>query len=111
MKLLLKNWYVFLKFNTTFFNFFCSVFHLSSNFQNTDILPWQNGYGITGAYNEKYQGRVVRVSSLTSLTVQKPKLEIIVDLKCNTEIFYEPGDAFYFIVPNVREEVDFILER
>ncbi|EFO27799.1 FAD binding domain-containing protein [Loa loa] len=78
---------------------------------NTDDLPWQNGCSIPGAFNQRYQGRVVSVSSLTSLAIQKPKKEIVVDLEHNAEIFYEPGDAFYFIVPNTREEVDFILER
>lgn len=87
------------------------IFILILNFQNTNDLPWQNGCGVTGALNQKYRGRVVNVSNLTSLAVQKPKQEIVVDLEHNVEMFYEPGDAFYFIVPNAREEVDFILER
>ncbi|VDK64406.1 unnamed protein product [Onchocerca ochengi] len=78
---------------------------------NTDNLPWQNGCDITGALNQKYQAHVVSVSNLTSLAIQKPKKEIVVDLEHSAEISYEPGDAFYFLVPNVREEVDFILER
>ncbi|KAM3719649.1 Methionine synthase reductase [Dirofilaria immitis] len=78
---------------------------------NTDNIPWQNGCDVAGALNQKYQGYVVSVSSLTSLAIRKPKQEIVVDLEHNAEIFYEPGDAFYFVVPNVREEVDFILDR
>ncbi|CAG9536265.1 unnamed protein product [Cercopithifilaria johnstoni] len=78
---------------------------------NTDDLPWQNGCGVTGVLNQSYRGRVVNVSNLTSLTIQKPKQEIVVDLEHNAEISYEPGDAFYFTVPNAQEEVDFILER
>uniref|UniRef100_A0A0R3RWV9 Methionine synthase reductase n=1 Tax=Elaeophora elaphi TaxID=1147741 RepID=A0A0R3RWV9_9BILA len=78
---------------------------------NTDGLPWQNGCSVTGALSQMYQGRVVNVFNLTSLAIQKPKLELTVDLEHNVEIIYEPGDAFYFIVPNAQEEVDFILER
>ncbi|KAL3994347.1 FAD binding domain family protein [Acanthocheilonema viteae] len=78
---------------------------------NTDNLSWQNGCGIAGVLNQSYQGRVVSVSNLTSLAIQKPKQEIMVDLEHNAEIFYEPGDAFCFTVPNAQEEVDFILER
>lgn len=81
------------------------------NFQNTVDLPWQNGCNITGAASQSYQGSVVSVSSLTSLAVQKPKREIVVDLEDNAEINYEPGDAFYFTIPNAQEEVDFILGR
>ncbi|MCP9261492.1 BMA-MTRR-1 [Dirofilaria immitis] len=75
-----------------------------SQLRNTDNIPWQNGCDVAGALNQKYQGYVVSVSSLTSLAIRKPKQEIVVDLEHNAEIFYEPGDAFYFVVPNVREE-------
>uniref|UniRef100_A0A1I8ESY9 FAD-binding FR-type domain-containing protein n=1 Tax=Wuchereria bancrofti TaxID=6293 RepID=A0A1I8ESY9_WUCBA len=84
---------------------------ITSEEYNTDDLPWQNGCRVVGALNERYRGRVVNVSNLTSLEIQKPKQEIVVDLEHDAEIFYEPGDAFYFVVPNIREEVDFILER
>uniref|UniRef100_A0A915Q7J3 Methionine synthase reductase n=1 Tax=Setaria digitata TaxID=48799 RepID=A0A915Q7J3_9BILA len=85
---------------------------ITSDKFNTKDLPWQNGCGITGALNQKYQyqGRVVSVTSLTSLTVEKPKREIIINLEHDV-VLHEPGDAFYFAVPNAREEVDFILER
>lgn len=84
---------------------------ITSEEYNTDDLPWQNGCSVAGALNERYRGRVVSVSNLTSLEIQKPKQEIVVDLEHDAEICYEPGDAFYFVVPNTREEVDFILER
>lgn len=74
-------------------------------------MPWQDGCSIIGALNQSYQGRVVKVSNLTSSAIQKPKKEIVVDLEHNAEILYEPGDAFYFTVPNAQEEVNFILER
>ncbi|VDK75330.1 unnamed protein product [Litomosoides sigmodontis] len=82
----------------------------SEKFNAVD-LPWQNGCNVTGATNQSYQGSVVSVSSLTSLAAQKPKQEIVVDLEHDAEIIYEPGDAFYFAVPNAQEEVDFILKR
>ncbi|VDN01294.1 unnamed protein product [Thelazia callipaeda] len=79
----------------------------------TDIehACWQNGCSLAGALSQKYYGHVVEIRQLTSPTVRKPKQEIIIDLVDNVEQGYEPGDAFYFIAPNPREEVNFILER
>uniref|UniRef100_A0A0N5ANG9 Methionine synthase reductase n=1 Tax=Syphacia muris TaxID=451379 RepID=A0A0N5ANG9_9BILA len=73
---------------------------------------WQNGHGFLGTNNVIYKARVVGTMELTKPNAKKVKREIYVDIgDAITEIDYEPGDAFYFIVPNFREEVNLILER
>ncbi|MFH4974200.1 hypothetical protein AB6A40_000909 [Gnathostoma spinigerum] len=79
-----------------------------------DGIEWQNGCKLFGAGSSIHKVRVVGTSELTYGTDGKPKREIQIDLGEqweSTNLHYMPGDAFYFIVANPREEVNFILKR
>lgn len=63
-----------------------------------------------GTIGEVLTARVVGTVELTYPGAGKAKRELQIDLG-DQLIEYEPGDSFYFIVANPREEVNYILER
>uniref|UniRef100_A0A914ZRI6 Methionine synthase reductase n=1 Tax=Parascaris univalens TaxID=6257 RepID=A0A914ZRI6_PARUN len=73
-------------------------------------VTWQNGCILPGAAGEMLTARVVGTVELTYPGAGKAKRELQIDLG-DQEVQYEPGDAFYFVVANPREEVNYILER
>ncbi|XGW11664.1 hypothetical protein V3C99_012834 [Haemonchus contortus] len=75
-------------------------------------IPWQNGAKMVGVASAPYEVTVVGAARLTDLDVTKPKYELVLDLGVHhSNLPYEPGDAFYFVIPNSVMEVNFILER
>uniref|UniRef100_F1KY31 Methionine synthase reductase n=1 Tax=Ascaris suum TaxID=6253 RepID=F1KY31_ASCSU len=73
-------------------------------------VTWQNGCRLPGTIGEVLTARVVGTVELTYPGAGKAKRELQIDLG-DQLIEYEPGDSFYFIVANPREEVNYILER
>uniref|UniRef100_A0A183CVS2 Flavodoxin-like domain-containing protein n=1 Tax=Gongylonema pulchrum TaxID=637853 RepID=A0A183CVS2_9BILA len=74
-------------------------------FKHAETLCWQNGFVMAEAVSsQQYQAHVVGVSRLTSMETRKPKQEVVVEVDSDAEIAYEPGDAFYFAVPNPQKE-------
>ncbi|EYB98386.1 hypothetical protein Y032_0131g1595 [Ancylostoma ceylanicum] len=88
----------------------CSVSH-----EKLDVnhgLSWQNGAKMVGIASVPYNVTVVGTALLTDADAVKPKHELVVDLGEHYSVLpYEPGDAFYFVVPNPAPEVNFILDR
>nr|CDJ87777.1 Flavodoxin nitric oxide synthase and FAD-binding and Oxidoreductase FAD NAD(P)-binding domain containing protein [Haemonchus contortus] len=75
-------------------------------------IPWQNGAKMVGVASAPYEVTVVGAARLTDLDVTKPKYELVLDLGVHhSNLPYEPGDAFYFVIPNSSMEVNFILDR
>lgn len=77
-----------------------------------NTMLWQNGFDFPGANSEIFDARVVGTIELTKPDAVTVKREIQIDIaEAVDKVCYEPGDAFYFIAPNPREEVNFILEK
>ncbi|RCN28050.1 flavodoxin, partial [Ancylostoma caninum] len=88
----------------------CSVSH--ERLKVNHGLPWQNGAKMVGVASVPYDVTVVGTALLTDADVVKPKHELVIDLREHFSVLpYEPGDAFYFVVPNPTPEVNFILDR
>ncbi|KAK6733270.1 hypothetical protein RB195_017177 [Necator americanus] len=80
--------------------------------QQNHGLMWPNGAKMVGVASAPYEVTVVGTALLTDADVVKPKYEFVVDLGEYFSVLpYEPGDAFYFVVPNPTPEVNFILDR
>uniref|UniRef100_A0A914VIP3 Methionine synthase reductase n=1 Tax=Plectus sambesii TaxID=2011161 RepID=A0A914VIP3_9BILA len=77
---------------------------------DTNEIKWQNGCKLVGTASGIHTVPVVGLIKLTGTKARKEKREIQIDIS-DTGLEYQPGDAFYFIFPNPRQEVNYILQR
>uniref|UniRef100_A0A0K0DYN3 Methionine synthase reductase n=1 Tax=Strongyloides stercoralis TaxID=6248 RepID=A0A0K0DYN3_STRER len=88
-----------------------------SHIQITDFssIPWQNDSRFPGQGSSFYEVDVVGVILLNGndLNGVKEKREIHLEIKTglNELLKYEPGDSFYFITPNDKNDVDKLLSQ
>ncbi|KAE9548452.1 hypothetical protein FO519_008335 [Halicephalobus sp. NKZ332] len=81
-------------------------------------VKWQNGDRFPGQFSEPISARVVGVSEISPEgEVRKPKrsLEILITEDSETASRFlencDAGDSVYFVFPNPKSEVDFILQK
>uniref|UniRef100_A0A0N4Z5B8 Methionine synthase reductase n=1 Tax=Parastrongyloides trichosuri TaxID=131310 RepID=A0A0N4Z5B8_PARTI len=83
--------------------------------EDYDDIPWQNNSKFPGQGSPFYEANVVGVIDITGTDIEgiKEKREIQLELidGCEDLLKYEPGDSFYFIIPNMEDEVDLLLEK
>ena len=83
---------------------------MRSLFQDLASIPWQNNAPIVGAEGEIKEVTVIGDIRLSGPGAKKEKREIQIDIT-DSQFEYWPGDAFYFLFPNPRQEVNYILQR
>jgi len=81
-------------------------------------VKWQNGDKFPGQFSDPITARVVGVSEISlEGQVRKPKrsIEILISEESESANYFlkncDAGDSVYFIFPNPKSEVDFILEK
>ncbi|CEF68988.1 Methionine synthase reductase [Strongyloides ratti] len=85
--------------------------------QITDFtsIPWQNDSKFPGQGSPFYEADVVGVILITGNDINgvKEKREIQLEIKTGFDdlLKYEPGDSFYFITPNDKNEVENLLSK
>lgn len=83
-------------------------------FKDESSIPWQNGCNLVGAASRIHSAKVIDRLELTNVGALKSKHEIQIQFGNDdnlSDIQYEPGDAFYFIIRNRDAEVNYILHR
>ncbi|KAK5980782.1 Methionine synthase reductase [Trichostrongylus colubriformis] len=91
---------------------FLSVTVSHQKLEQNHNIPWQNAAKMVGVASTPYDVTVIGTARLTDADVSKPKYELMLDLGAHySELPYEPGDAFYFVISNPLLEVNYILNR
>uniref|UniRef100_A0A914D012 Methionine synthase reductase n=1 Tax=Acrobeloides nanus TaxID=290746 RepID=A0A914D012_9BILA len=84
---------------------------------DSSSCQWQNGERFPGMHGEPIEAKVVGTLEISAEGIaHKPKREIHLELdrdEKSEKILneYDAGDSFYFIFPNPKREVEFILDR
>uniref|UniRef100_A0AC35UG45 5-methyltetrahydrofolate-homocysteine methyltransferase reductase n=1 Tax=Rhabditophanes sp. KR3021 TaxID=114890 RepID=A0AC35UG45_9BILA len=82
-------------------------------FEDLSQISWQNNSKFPGQGSNFYEANVVGVVDTTGADISgvKEKLEIHLEVMSGHDslLKYEPGDSFYFIIPNKEDEVDELL--